>query len=101
MLHGWGAVHARNVAWAGMPDDIPRMPRPRPIRTAAAREIEVPRTARYHVLGEDSPRGGELWIVLHGIGQLAGDFVEYFATLNDGKRVIVAPEALNRYYTAS
>ena len=45
-------------------------------------------------------RGGDLWIVLHGFGQLAGDFVEYFAELNDGHHVVVAPEALNRYYTA-
>jgi predicted esterase len=44
--------------------------------------------------------GGDLWIVLHGFGQLAGDFIEYFTELNDGSRVVVAPEALNRYYTA-
>jgi predicted esterase len=72
----------------------------RPIRTATEQHIEVPRTARYYVLGTGA-RGGELWIVLHGFGQLAGDFVEYFTELNDGTRTIVAPEALNRYYTAS
>jgi predicted esterase len=55
--------------------------------------------ARYYVMGNAT--GGDLWIVLHGFGQLAGDFVEYFVELNDGSRVIVAPEALNRYYTAS
>ena len=75
------------------------MTRPRPIRTAAEHSIEVPRTARYYVLGDVT--GGDLWIVLHGFGQLACDFVEYFAEINDGRRVIVAPEALNRYYTAS
>ena len=75
------------------------MTKPRPIRTAAEHSIEIPRTARYYVLGD--ARGGDLWIVLHGFGQLAGDFIEYFAELNDGSRVIVAPEALNRYYTAS
>lgn len=37
--------------------------------------------------------------MLHGIGQLAGDFIEYFAVLDDGRHVVVAPEALNRYYT--
>ncbi len=75
------------------------MTKPRPIRTASEHSIEVPRTARYYVLGDAT--GGDLWIVLHGFGQLAGDFIEYFVELNDGSRVIVAPEALSRYYTAS
>jgi predicted esterase len=73
--------------------------KPRPIRTAEEHSIEVPRTARYYLMG-NAP-GGDLWIVLHGFGQLAGDFIEYFVELNDGSRVIAAPEALNRYYTAS
>jgi predicted esterase len=73
------------------------MTKPRPIRTAVEHTIEVPRSARYHVMGDAV--GGDLWIVLHGFGQLAGDFIEYFTELNDGSRVVVAPEALNRYYT--
>ena len=75
------------------------MVKPRPIRTAAEHAIEVPRTARYHVLGDAA--GSDLWIVLHGFGQLAGDFIEYFTELNDGRHIVVAPEALNRYYTAA
>jgi predicted esterase len=74
------------------------MTKPRPIRTSAEHTIEVPRTARYYVIGEAI--GGDLWMVLHGHGQLAGDFIEYFAELNDGSRVVAAPEALSRYYTA-
>ena len=74
------------------------MTKPRPIRTATEHSIEVPRTARYCVLGDAT--GGDLWIVLHGFGQLACDFIEYFVELNDGSRIVVAPEALNRYYTA-
>lgn len=77
------------------------MTRPRPIRTASEHSIEVPRTARYYVLGDEASRDQELWVVLHGIGQLAGDFIEYFSVLNDGQHVVVAPEALNRYYTQS
>jgi predicted esterase len=73
--------------------------KPRPIRTATEQTIQVPRSARYHVLGD--ARGADLWVVLHGFGQLAGDFVECFTELNDGRHVVVAPEALNRYYTAS
>ncbi|HET9425768.1 MAG TPA: alpha/beta fold hydrolase [Gemmatimonadaceae bacterium] len=75
------------------------MTRPRPIRTAAEHTIEVPRTARYYVLGAGSAPGRELWLVLHGFGQLAGDFIEYFSALDDGKHLVAAPEALNRYYT--
>ena len=71
----------------------------RPIRTATEHAIEVPRTARYFLIGDPAPPGKDLWIVLHGFGQLAVDFVEYFATLNDGECIVVAPEALNRYYT--
>ena len=77
------------------------MTKPRPIRTASEHSIVVPRSARYYVLGAESARGRELWIVLHGVGQLAGDFIEYFTELNDGHHVVAAPEALNRYYTAS
>jgi len=81
------------------PTHPPTVTKPRPIRTATEHTIEVPRTARYYEMG--SAVGADLWIVLHGFGQLAGDFIEYFAELNDGSRIIVAPEALSRYYTAS
>lgn len=58
--------------------------------------IRVPRTARYHVLGsvEAAP---ELWIVLHGYGQLARYFLNAFEGLEEG-RAIVAPEGLSRFY---
>jgi len=60
------------------------------------RFIHVRRTARYHLLGrpEASP---ELWIVLHGYGQLARYFLNAFEGLEEG-RVIVAPEGLSRFY---
>jgi predicted esterase len=73
--------------------------KPRPIRTATEKSIRIARTARYYVLGDAA--GSDLWFVLHGFGQLAGDFIEYFTELNDGTKTVVAPEALNRYYTAS
>jgi predicted esterase len=41
----------------------------------------------------------EVWIVLHGHGQLAGTFARYFGGLDDGATLVVAPEALSRYYT--
>jgi predicted esterase len=51
-------------------------------------------------MGDDGEAVDELWFVLHGIGQLAGEFIRYFGDLASGRRLIVAPEALNRYYTA-
>ena len=63
------------------------------------RHITVARTARYYVIG-DQPAGPrrELWIVVHGYGQLAARFLRHFVALADGDRVIVAPEGLSRFY---
>jgi predicted esterase len=62
------------------------------------RRIEVPRSARYFLLGgEGTVR--EVWFVLHGFGMLAGKFIRWFAPAAAPHRLIVAPEALNHYYT--
>lgn len=62
--------------------------------------IAVGRTARYVVLGPTANAAGirEVWFVLHGYGQLAATFIRQFEVLDDGTRLIVAPEALNRFY---
>jgi predicted esterase len=60
--------------------------------------IVVPRTARYYTLGPTHGFPRELWFVCHGYGQLADRFLRQFAPLDDGARLIVAPEALSRYY---
>ena len=62
--------------------------------------ISVGRTARYVVLGPTPKAAGiqEVWFVLHGYGQLAATFVRQFEILDDGTRLIIAPEALNRFY---
>jgi len=64
-----------------------------------AHHLRVPRTARYHVLGD--PAGAEeVWFVIHGYGQLAGRFIERFRALPGAgkRRAVVAPEALSRFY---
>lgn len=66
--------------------------------TAIEHAIAVPRTARYYTLGPTHGFPRELWFVCHGYGQLAGRFIEQFASLDDGTRLIVAPEALSRFY---
>ena len=60
--------------------------------------ISVRRTARYFTLGPVAAAAREVWIVLHGYGQLAARFLRAFAPLDDGARCIVAPEGLSRFY---
>jgi predicted esterase len=62
--------------------------------------LTVRRTARYEMLGTVDAPISELWFVLHGYGQLASTFVQTFSRIEDGTRLIVAPEALNRFYLA-
>ncbi|HET7457737.1 MAG TPA: hypothetical protein VFJ74_08775 [Gemmatimonadaceae bacterium] len=72
----------------------------RPPARGAWREhhLTVTRTARYVTLGDGGPATRELWIVCHGHGQLAARFIRHFAVLDDGTRLVAAPEALSRYY---
>jgi len=59
--------------------------------------ITVPRTARYHTLG-DARTAKAIWIVLHGYGHLARYFLRSFEGLEQDL-LIAAPEGLSRYYT--
>lgn len=58
--------------------------------------VTVDRTARVYTLG--NVQATEAWVVLHGYGQLAARFIGNFAHVAGKQRVIVAPEALNRFY---
>jgi len=57
--------------------------------------ITVSRMARYFTIGRPDR---EVWFVLHGYGQLAARFLRHFEPLDDGARLIVAPEGLSRFY---
>ena len=57
--------------------------------------ITVSRSARYFTLGRAER---EAWFVLHGYGQLAVRFLHHFTPLDDGSRLVVAPEGLSRFY---
>jgi predicted esterase len=70
-------------------------PERRPIRSVS---IAVKRSARLALLGPESAGVRELWYVLHGYGQLAASFLDDFRAIDDGSRLIVAPEALSRFY---
>jgi predicted esterase len=60
--------------------------------------LEVPRTARVATLG--GPDADEVWLVVHGYGQLAARFLQGFLPASRPGRLIVAPEALSRFYTS-
>ena len=60
--------------------------------------LSVPRTARYYTIGSAGAAVSDLWIVCHGYGQLAAPFLARFEHLAAPSRLIVAPEALSRYY---
>ena len=67
------------------------------------RRFSVQRSARYQQLGEFSAATRQLWLVAHGYGQLAEYFVRHFAPLHAADpagTVVVAPEALSRFYLA-
>ena len=65
------------------------------------RHIAVTRTARYYMLGEPGETTKDVWFVCHGYGQLASNFIREFECIAEPHRLIVAPEALNRYYIST
>ena len=60
--------------------------------------LAVTRTARYCTLGDAALRVDDVWVVCHGFGELARDCTEEFRPIARPGRLIVAPEALNRFY---
>jgi len=68
---------------------------------AVERHLQVARSARYWTLGEPGEDQEEAWMVLHGYGQLARRFLRRFAALAGPSRLLVAPEALSRFYIGS
>jgi predicted esterase len=60
--------------------------------------LRVERTARYFTLGATTGAPRTIWFVLHGYAQLAGIFVRFFNDLVNDETLVIAPEALNRFY---
>ncbi len=54
--------------------------------------------ARYFKLGQLNAHTRQVWIVLHGYGQLAQYFVKKFEPLSTHEICIIAPEGLSRFY---
>ncbi|MFB6273367.1 MAG: alpha/beta hydrolase [Salinibacter sp.] len=59
--------------------------------------LQVSRTARVATLGS-LDTAASWWVVLHGYGQLAADFIDAFRPLVTADRGVVAPEGLSRFY---
>ena len=61
--------------------------------------VTTARTARYYTTGGTGSALAAVWFVIHGYGQLAAYFLQHFERLaRSGPRLIVAPEALSRFY---
>lgn len=69
-----------------------------PLAAPHAHHLRTARTARYYTLGGEAAARASVWFVLHGYGQLADEFIRYFADLAAPDRLLVAPEAMNRFY---
>jgi predicted esterase len=63
----------------------------------ALHTLKVPRTARYATLGTPDT-ALSWWVVLHGYGQLAADFIQAFEPVVTPDRCVIAPEGLSRFY---
>lgn len=66
-----------------------------------AQHLVVQRTARFYTVGAPNPLVRDVWIVCHGFSQLGRTFAEPFRALADDRRLILAPEALSRFYLDS
>jgi len=49
-------------------------------------------------LGNDISKANEIWMILHGYGQLANRIVRKFDHLNLDKIYAIAPEGINKFY---
>jgi predicted esterase len=65
---------------------------------AREHHVEVTRGARYWTLGDAGGDRPEAWVVLHGYAQLARRFLARFEGMAGPERLVVAPEALSRFY---
>ncbi len=59
--------------------------------------IEIKRTAHYYLQIPTKPIG-QILFILHGYAQLASDFIQEFDFLKDSNTLVVAPEALSKFY---
>ncbi len=64
---------------------------------AEYRSLVVDRHARIGIVG-DLTNATEAWLILHGYGMLAQGILHWFRAAERPGRVLIAPEALSRFY---
>ena len=85
---------ADRQSWSVLTSPVPD----RQMRNFEERHLRVPRSARYSVMGAFDAALAEVWVVCHGQGQLASRFLTRFLPIEREDRLVIAPEALSRYY---
>jgi len=63
-----------------------------------AHRLVVPRSARYLTTGDAEGELDHVWFLCHGYGQLASKFLDFASALAGPQKLLVAPEALSRFY---
>lgn len=60
--------------------------------------LPITKTARIETAGEIHAKIKDIWIVIHGYGQLVNYFIKHFECLIDENTLVIAPEGLSRFY---
>ena len=60
--------------------------------------LQIEKKTRYFQLGNPGNNTSIVWVVLHGYGMLSEFFIQKFKKLENKNTLILAPEALNRFY---
>jgi predicted esterase len=60
--------------------------------------LQVRRTAKMVTIGNMNGQTKDVWLIIHGYGQLAERFINKFTGLLNESTAIVVPEALQRFY---
>ncbi len=68
-------------------------------REIVTHKITVARTARYAVTGAAPGDAARFWVVFHGYGTRAADFIAPFADAAPEDTRVIAPEGLSRFYS--
>ncbi len=61
-------------------------------------KVVIPKTAHYYTLGEPGTHIKYFWLVCHGYGQAASNYIRKFESIKQDDTFVVAPEGLSRFY---
>lgn len=61
-------------------------------------KLTIERTAHVSEIGNDISKAKDIWMILHGYGQLANRIVRKFNHLNLDDVYAIAPEGINKFY---